>query len=198
MSMRKFLFGIIAIVIAGTVGMLACKNGEKVSSPEQKDSKKEAIVTDSLMVDTAYADDEDEDETCRSLNDIRFENFKGKDWVDNDYVRALRRFINEYRRGKVVADTTRIEWIDKKELRGKFVILWVEPFLGGGLFLQIAFVDHPMDVYSAWVYSYVDEGREVITGYECRLFKKEEEKSGYKTKKQLLDKMKTIPEIKLW
>lgn len=195
--MRKFLFGIIAIAIIGTVGVMASKHSEKVY-PKQKDSiVQDSLIVDTLMVDTAYEDEESQ-ETCRSLNDIRFENFKGKDWVDNDYVRALRRFVNDYRRGKVVADTTRFEWIDKKELRGKFVILWVEPFLGGGLFLQIAFVDHPMDVYSAWVYSYVDEDREVITGYECRLFKKEEEKSGYKTKKQLLDKMKTIPEIKLW
>jgi hypothetical protein len=197
MSMRKFLFGIIAIVIAGTVGVMASKHSEKGSSKQMKSIDQDSLIVDTLMVDTAYEDEESQ-ETFRSLNDIRFENFKGKDWVDNDYVRALRRFINDYRRGKVVADTTRFEWIDKKELRGKFVILWVEPFLGGGLFLQIAFVDHPMDVYSAWVYSYVDEGREVITGYECRLFKKEEEKSGYKTKKQLLDKMKTIPEIKLW
>lgn len=195
--MRKFLFGIIAIAIIGTVGVMASKNGEKGSSKQKKSIDQDSLIVDTLMVDTAYEDEESQ-ETCRSLNDIRFENFKGKDWVDNDYVRALRRFVNDYRRGKVVADTTRFEWIDKKELRGKFVILWVEPFLGGGLFLQIAFVDHPMDVYSAWVYSYVDEGREVITGYECRLFKKEEEKSGYKTKKQLLDKMKTIPEIKLW
>jgi hypothetical protein len=195
--MRKFLFGIIAIVIAGTVGVMASKHSEKGSSKQMKSIDQDSLIVDTLMVDTAYEDEESQ-ETFRSLNDIRFENFKGKDWVDNDYVRALRRFINDYRRGKVVADTTRFEWIDKKELRGKFVILWVEPFLGGGLFLQIAFVDHPMDVYSAWVYSYVDEGREVITGYECRLFKKEEEKSGYKTKKQLLDKMKTIPEIKLW
>jgi hypothetical protein len=197
MSMRKFLFGIIAIVIAGTVGVMASKHSEKGSSKQMKSIDQDSLIVDTLMVDTAYEDEESQ-ETFRSLNDIRFENFKGKDWVDNDYVRALRRFVNDYRRGKVVADTTRFEWIDKKELRGKFVILWVEPFLGGGLFLQIAFVDHPMDVYSAWVYSYVDEGREVITGYECRLFKKEEEKSGYKTKKQLLDKMKTIPEIKLW
>lgn len=195
--MRKFLFGIITIAIIGTVGVMASKHSEKVY-PKQKGSiDQDSLIVDTLMVDTAYEDEESQ-ETFRSLNDIRFENFKGKDWVDNDYVRALRRFINDYRRGKVVADTTRFEWIDKNELRGKFVILWVEPFLGGGLFLQIAFVDHPMDVYSAWVYSYVDEGREVITGYECRLFKKEEEKSGYKTKKQLLDKMKTIPEIKLW
>ena len=69
--------------------------------------------------------------------------------------------------------------LNSSELRGQFVIGNVEPFIGGGLFIQIMFIDHPNDVYSAWVYSFVDEEREKITGYECRMFKKEPEfKSG--------------------
>ena len=43
-------------------------------------------------------------------------------------------------------------------MESKFVIGNVEPFIGGGLFIQIMFIDHPNDVYSAWVYSFVDHG----------------------------------------
>ena len=78
------------------------------------------------------------------------------------------------------------------------MIAWVEPFVGGGLFIQIIFVDRPQTVYSAWVYSYVDEVRKVVNGYECRLFKKEDEKSGYNSKEELLKKVKSSPGIILW
>ena len=72
-------------------------------------------------------------------------------------------------------------------MESKFVIGNVEPFIGGGLFIQIMFIDHPNDVYSAWVYSFVDEEK-----------KEPEFKSGYSSKQELLSKMKNMPEMKLW
>ena len=140
----------------------------------------------------------EEEDNIKSLNTIRFQNFKERDWVNNGYIRELRSFIDEYCQGKIEPDTTLIQSINVKELRGKFAIGHVEPFMGGGLFLQIMFVDHPQDIYSAWVYSFVDEGREVVTGYECRMFRKEEGKSSFHTKQELIDKVVSNPNHKLW
>ena len=140
----------------------------------------------------------EEDGSMKSLNTIRFHDFKERDWVNNGYIRELRTFIDDYRQGKIKADTTLIELLDEKELGGKFVIGHVEPFIGGGLFIQIMFLDHPQDIYSAWVYSFVDEIREVVTGYECRMLKKEKEKSGYETKQELLEELLLDPVNKLW
>lgn len=145
---------------------------------------------------------DEEEENTKDLNSIRFDYFKKEDWMDNEYIRELRRFIDEYRSGKIekesfIMNNTPI--LDKKELRGKFVVGDTEPFIGGGLYIEIAFVEHPVDIYSAWIYSYVDEEKEVVTGYECRMFRKEKgRRTGFKTKEALLNKIKGRADIKMW
>lgn len=70
----------------------------------------------------------------KSLNQIRFENWTEEDWVDNDYYRCIRETFDSYLAGE-------IEFSSLDEYRellpGKFFIGFVEPFIFGGLFIQI-------------------------------------------------------------
>ena len=147
-----------------------------------------AAAIDTLDTDTAgYVGD-------KALNDIRFANFEDKDWLDNDYIRCLRQYIDDYNSGKIEDES-----IDpyKDKLKGQFVIGWSEPALLGGLMLQIIFVDSPADMFTAWIYSGVDEVTETVLDYEVRFIILNEEKTGY-TKEQILDIVKEHPEFKLW
>ena len=146
------------------------------------------------IVDTLFADTTEYMGSGKGLNDIRFANYTDNDWLDNDYIRCLRRYIDDYNSGKV-----KNEELDqyKVMLKGKFVIGWAEPYLMGGLFLQIIFVDYPNDMFNAWVYSTVDEETETVLDYEVRSMGYDEEKSGF-TKTQILELMKEHPELKLW
>lgn len=128
------------------------------------------------------------------LNDIRFADFKDEDWLDNEYIRCLRRYLDDYNSGKI-----KNEELDqyKEKLKGKFVIGNVEPCYYGGLFLQITFIDYPDDVFSSWVYSSVDEETKTVLDYEVRSFTLNEKKSGF-TKEEILKAVKEHPELKLW
>lgn len=131
----------------------------------------------------------------KSLNDIRFSNFKDKDWIDNDYIRALRKHIDAYKRGEV-NDNELNKYRD--DIQGKFVIGHTEPFLLGGLFIEFIFVDKPEKIFSVWVYSEVDEQKESVTGYSVRSIQLEEQSSGFTSKQQILQTLKDHPEYKMW
>lgn len=159
---------------------------ERVTEKIENDS---TLVDDSLLADTAeYIGG------GKGLNDIRFADFDENDWLDNEYIRCLRRYLDDYNNGK-----NKDENLDqyKEKLKGKFIIAWVEPCFFGGLFLQITFIDYPDDVFSSWIYSGVDEEQEKVLDYEVRSFSLNEEKSGF-TKDELLEIMKEHPELKLW
>ena len=131
----------------------------------------------------------------KSLNDIRFSNFKDKDWIDNDYIRALREYIDAYKSGEV-KDKELNKYRD--DIQGKFVIGHTEPFLLGGLFIEFIFVDKPEKIFSVWVYSEVDEQKELVTGYSVRDIQLENNSSGFTSKQQILSTLKNHPEYKMW
>ena len=106
----------------------------------------------------------------------------------------MRKYIDDYNKGKI-QDESLDKYKDK--IKGKFVIAWAEPSLIGGLFIQYIFIDHPDDVFESWVYSTVDEEKEVVLDYEVRSVMLGDEKSGY-TKQEILDLVKEHPELKLW
>ena len=165
-----------------------CENGKNNASKSNDEDS--MVVNDTLIADTAK---------CvgggnKSLNDIRFANFGEKDWLDNEYIRCLRRYLDDYNSGKVeyvVLDQHR------EKIKGNFVIAWAEPYLMGGLFIQFIFVDYPDDMFHAWVYSFVDEEAEKVLDYEVRSIHLDEEKSGF-TKDEIFETMKEHPELKLW
>ncbi|MBO7068042.1 MAG: hypothetical protein J6W52_05130 [Bacteroidaceae bacterium] len=176
---------ILALTLLCLVG---CENGKKNTSvSNDKDS---SIVNDTLTADTAeYVGGGN-----KSLNDIRFANFSEKDWLDNEYIRCLRRYLDDYNSGKIENDVLDQ---NKEKIKGNFVIAWAEPYLMGGLFIRFIFVDYPDDMFLAWVYSFVDEEAETVLDYEVRSIYLDEEKSGF-TKDEIFETMKEHPELKLW
>ena len=188
--MRKAIVGLFFLIVVAVI--LGCLNFNKVFGSEGNDSmtiKKNDANTDSIL---------DEDSVSigngKGLNDIRFANFTEKDWRDNEYIRCLRRYLDDYNCGDI-----KDEELDpyKEKVCGKFVIGSCEPYLFGGLVISIMFVDNPDDVFSAWVYSTVDRETETITDYSVHGIWHEEEKSGF-TKEEVLTLLKEHPEQKLW
>lgn len=130
----------------------------------------------------------------KSLNDIRFAGWTDKEWLDNEYIRALRKHLDAYNKGKII-DIHLDEY--KEDIKGKFVIGNIEPYIFGGAFIQFCFIEKPNKIFSVWVYSDVDVKTEAISNYECRRLKQEDFEIDF-TKEELLQITKEHPEIKLW
>ena len=130
----------------------------------------------------------------KSLNDIRFGGWTQKEWLDNEYIRTIRKHLDAYHRGEI-QDTNLDQ--HKANINGKFVIGNIEPYLLGGAFVYLMFVDNPSKVFTTWVYSDVDEKTETVLGYECRGLKLEDYESEF-TKEEILQISKEHPEMKLW
>ena len=128
------------------------------------------------------------------LNAIRFANFEEKDWLDNDYIRALRKYLDDYNAGKE-EDENLDQYKDK--IKGQFVIGSASPFIAGGMFIQFIFIDSPSEMFTTWVYSDVDEDAGKITGYSVRDITLATDDSGF-TKEEILELMKEHPELKIW
>ena len=169
------------------IALSGCRNKAQTAT---EDSDKDSLTfTDSLLADTAeYIGG------GKSLNDIRFANFNDDDWLDNEYIRCLRRYLDDYNSGKIQNES-----LDsyKEKVKGKFIVGWVSPCIVGGLNIQIVFIDYPEDVFAAWVYSSVDEEKEVVLDYEVRSASYDEEKSR-STHLDIPKIMKLKPEIKFW
>ena len=127
-------------------------------------------------------------------NDIRFEGWGEKEWLDNEYIRTLRKYLDDYIRGKV-----RNSDLDpyKGQIKSKFVVYSIQPYLAGGAFIQIVFLDMPDRVFSSWIYSNVDEERRIVESYECRSIRIEEEETGM-TKEDILQAVREMGGVKLW
>lgn len=136
-----------------------------------------------------------QDDTPRkSLNDIRFENWTEDDWQDNDYYREIRKYITSFQQGKM---SDGVLSTNKDILDSKFIVLQAQPFLAGGLWIYISFLDAPEKMFQVWVYSFVDEEKEVVGGYEVRNYQLHEEPTEF-TKEDYLNLVTNHPEIKLW
>lgn len=130
----------------------------------------------------------------KSLNDIRFDGWESQDWLDNDYIRALREYLDDYSKGKIINQE-----LDpyKKYVKGKFIIADIEPYILGGAFIRIIFSDLPSRIFESWVYSGVNEEKEEVTGYEVRGVHLDEEIYDF-TSEEILEIMKEHPELKAW
>ena len=174
--MRKKV--LLMVLAASLVG---CANGN-VNLETQNNTE----VTDSQEVsDELYG---------KSLNDIRFSDWEDGEWLDNDYIREVRRYLDDFNRG-VIEDEKMEPYRDL--VKGKFVIGSSEPFLLGGLFLKITFLDAPDKIFDTWVYSDVNEDTGAITGYHCYGLHLAEENTEF-TKEMILEIMQEHPELKLW
>lgn len=186
----KYLF-----LTASTLLMTACNNGEKSNSDTTTDS----ISQEEIALSTTDEEREEQDEESKgadqnSLNDIRFKNWENKDWLDNDYIRAVRTYLNDYGKGKF--QDKALEPF-KEEIKSKFLIGAIEPALLGGVSMRIIFFDMLDRAFNIWVYSDVNEQTEKVSNYEVRAIFLEEEKINL-TQEQLLEEVKERPEFKFW
>ena len=83
------------------------------------------------------------------LNGIRFEEWGDKEWLNNNYIRSVRLYIDAYNLGLV-----KDEGLDKHKaaLKGKFCICSIEPYVYGGAWVHIAFVN---DTSSRFAFGYI-------------------------------------------
>lgn len=130
----------------------------------------------------------------KSANDIRFGDWKENDWLDNEYIRTLRKYLDDYNAG-IVSNPELDPY--KEQIKGKFVIYDITPYLVGGAFIRITFLDMPDRVFSSWVYSHVDEQTGIVESYEFRSISIEEEETDM-TKEDILQAIKEMDGLKLW
>lgn len=57
-------------------------------------------VKQDSIIDTAIQA-EDTIDTRKTLNDIRFDGWERSDWLDNEYIRTLRKYLDDYNSGRV-------------------------------------------------------------------------------------------------
>lgn len=169
----------IFVILATTMFLSAC-------CMKQNNTEQISIIDSTLQTTDTI--------TQRTLNDIRFGNWKDSDWLDNEYIRTLRNYLNDYNNGQVSNPT-----LDpyKEQIKGKFVVYDITPYLLGGAFIQITFLDMPNRVFSSWIYSNVDEKKGVVESYEFRSINIEEEITDM-TKEDILQAIKEMNGLKLW
>lgn len=132
--------------------------------------------------------------TRKTLNDIRFKDWDRSDWLDNEYIRTLRKYLDDYNKG-IISNTNLDPY--KEQIKGQFVIYDINPYLLGGAFIRITFLDMPNRVFSSWIYSEVNEDKEIVESYEFRSISIEEETTDM-TKEDILQAIKEMDGIKLW
>ena len=126
------------------------------------------------------------------LNGIRFEEWGDKEWLNNNYIRSVRLYIDAYNLGLV-----KDEELDKHRaaLKGKFCICSIEPYVYGGAWVHIAFVDDTSFSLRFWVYSFVTDN--TISGYEVRSADLVDEPLGLTTE-EIKEILKENPHNQLW
>ena len=189
------------MILGCMITMLACTPAkERVSTIDPTSHSK--VVTqesDDKMVESEIQTELDdtvsvEKNLGKSLNDIRFAGWTDKDWLDNAYIRELRKHVDAYLDGQM---PNRYPEDYKEYVKGKFAIINIEPYLMGGVFIQFCFIENPNKIFSAWVYSDVDEEKEKVLGYDCKSIQLEEYTMDL-TKEEILKIIEEHPENKLW
>lgn len=134
---------------------------------------------------------------CSAQNDTRFKDWGEKEWLDNGYIRELRNFFDTYYNGDI--DDEQYEGLApyKSLMKSKFAVLYIEPFPGGGTFIDIVFLDNPRIVFKSWVYSFITEEEIGVEGYEVRYCERYDEEIDL-TKEDILEMIKKKPLNKLW
>ena len=160
-----------------TIALSACN--------QQKSSTLQNIDTTLQTTDTISSG--------KTLNDIRFKDWDRSDWLDNEYIRTLRKYLDDYNKGTVSNPN-----LDpyKEHIKGQFVIYDITPYILGGAYIRITFLDMPNRVFSSWIYSEVNEDKEIVENYEFRSISIDEETTDM-TKEEILQNKKEMIELKL-
>lgn len=156
-------------------------------SMEQDKAKLDSIIDTTIQAEDTIG-------TQKTLNDIRFDGWERSDWLDNEYIRTLRKYLDDYNSGKV--SNANLDPY-KEQIKGQFVVYDINSYLLGGALIRITFLDMPDRVFSSWIYSNVDEKKETVESYEFRSISIEEEKTDM-TKEDILQAIKEMDGLKLW
>ena len=181
--MKKLLYCACCLVI-----LLSCNSQNKMSRVSAAEDS--AVEANSYSEVSEIADKEGKE----ALNDIRFAGWTKNEWTDNDYIRAVRKYIDAYNSGEIKNSDLDEH---KKSIQGKFAIADIQPYLTGGALIYIIFYDNPEQTFSAHVYSDVDEKTKVVSNYECRGLKNENMDLEF-SQEDILQFLKECPEHRLW
>ena len=187
-----------SILSISVIAVLSCMPKQKKEMPEAKSSLVENLMDDKYLsvydINTKDNDIKVDTIPARSLNDIRFGNWTDEDWVDNEYIRAIRYYLDDYNNGKIENP----ELDDYRDIVcGQFTIGDEKQFLLGGLYFKLIFLIDPDKVFNAWVYSEVDEEKGIVLNYSVRNLSFEEDGAGF-TKEEILRIAKEHPEVRIW
>ena len=83
-----------------------------------KNQAKDTSLIENIVA-TEAPDTIEENANGETLNDIRFAGWGNNEWVDNEYIRTLRNYLDEYNSGRI-QDARLDEY--KDYIKGKFVI----------------------------------------------------------------------------
>ena len=61
---------------------------------KQDKAKQDSIIDTAMQVEDTIG-------TRKTLNDIRFNGWERSDWLDNEYIRTLRKYLDDYNNGKI-------------------------------------------------------------------------------------------------
>lgn len=161
-----------------TIALSACN--------QQKSSTLQNIDTTLQTTDTISSG--------KTLNDIRFKDWDRSDWLDNEYIRTLRKYLDDYN-SRTVSNPNLDPY--KEHIKGQFVIYDITPYILGGAYIRITFLDMPNRVFSSWIYSEVNEDKEIVENYEFRSISIDEETTDM-TKEDILQAIKEMDGLKLW
>lgn len=153
----------------------------------QDKAKQDSIIDTAMQIADTIG-------TRKTLNEIRFNGWERSEWLDNEYIRTLRKYLDDYNSVKVC--NAKLDPY-KEQIKGQFVIYDITPYILGGAYIRITFLDMPNRVFSSWVYSNVDEKKEIVESYEFRSISIEEETTGM-TKEDILQAIKEMDGLKLW
>ncbi|WP_308777833.1 hypothetical protein [uncultured Bacteroides sp.] len=156
-------------------------------SMEQGKTKQDSIIDTAMKVADTIG-------TRKTLNEIRFDGWERSEWLDNEYIRTLRKYLDNYNNG-LVSNPALDPY--KEQIKGQFVVYDINPYLLGGALIRITFLDMPDRVFSSWIYSNVDEKKEIVESYEFRSISIEEETTDM-TKEDILQAIKEMEGLKLW
>lgn len=187
--MKQVLLTLAVFIVLPISACISRNTTDKIDEKEQTVAEEQCVEEPICEVQDSVGE-----EITESLNAIRFKNWGKKEWLDNDYIRALRSYIDDFHAGEIENDDLEPY---RERIRSKFIIASIEPYLSGGAYVGIIFVDMPNRIFVAWVYSYVDDETKDITGYDVRAFRIEEDEVD-NTKEDILRALKEEPLLRLW
>lgn len=193
MYLRNIAMKQSVICLVCLISLLSCNyqnnsNGRSIVDNHTIDTSSYTVASEDTVFEAT------EDETRETLNDIRFAGWGKKEWADNDYIRAVRKYIDAYNSGEIKNSDLDVH---KKYIQGKFAIADIQPYIAGGALIYIIFYDNPKLTFSAHVYSDVNEKTRVVSNYECRGLKNENLDLEF-SQDDILQFLKECPEHRLW